>query len=89
MLYREERARELAQERATAAGPAQPSLQVKGDDGAVAPVDEARLSRMVKEACDGLDVVPAAPVLTEACRNSTTTSRSTNCLWHRSWPRVP
>ncbi|WP_296747036.1 ATP cone domain-containing protein, partial [Mesorhizobium sp.] len=69
VLYREERARERAAEKAAAAAPARPTLQVKGDDGALAPLDEARLARIVEEACEGLDAVSAAPILAEARRN--------------------
>src|SRR5690606_27781208 len=69
VLYREERARERAADRATVAESAAPSLQVKGEDGTLTPLDEARLARIVEEACDGLDAVSAAPILKEAKRN--------------------
>ncbi len=68
VLYREDRARERATEKTTAA-PARSTLQVKGDDGMLQPLDEARLSRIVEEACEGLDAVSAAPILAEARRN--------------------
>lgn len=69
VLYREERARERAAEKAAAVEQAAPSLHVKAEDGALLPLDEARLARIVEEACDGLDAVSAQPILTEARRN--------------------
>ena len=68
-LYRDERARERAAEKAAVAESAEPSLHVKADDGALLPLDEARLAKIVGEACDGLDAVSAAPILAEARRN--------------------
>jgi len=68
VLYRDERARERlstkAQETASAT-----SLQVKLDDGSLAALDETRFSRIVQEACEGLESVAAEPILTEARRN--------------------
>ena len=69
VLYRDERARERAAEKAAVAESAEPSLHVKADDGALLPLDEARLAKIVGEACDGLDAVSAAPILAEARRN--------------------
>src|SRR5690606_8028699 len=69
VLYREERARERAADKATVAESAAPSLQVKDQDGILAPLDEARLARIIEEACHGLDTVSAAPILKEAKRN--------------------
>ncbi|SMH56447.1 ribonucleoside-diphosphate reductase class II [Mesorhizobium australicum] len=69
VLYREERARERAAEKAAAVEQAAPSLHVKAEDGALLPLDEARLARIVDEACDGLDAVSAQPILAEARRN--------------------
>jgi ribonucleoside-diphosphate reductase alpha chain len=68
VLYREERARERAAEKTAVAGPVS-SLHVKMEDGTLRPLDEARLARIIEEACDGLDSVSAAPILTEAKRN--------------------
>jgi len=68
VLYREERARERAVEK-SAAAPARSALHVKGDDGALRPLDGARLSRIVDEACEGLEAVSAGPILAEARRN--------------------
>lgn len=69
VLYREDRARERAAEKAAAAGPDAPSLGVKAEDGSLVPLDEARLARIVEEACDGLDAVSAGAILAEARRN--------------------
>lgn len=69
VLYREERARERAAEKVADAGQATPSLHVTGEDGTRPPLDEARLARIVEEACEGLDAVLAQPILTEARRN--------------------
>ncbi len=69
VLYREERSRERAAEKAVSADSSAPSLNVKAEDGSLAPLDEARLAKIVEEACDGLDAVSAAPILAEARRN--------------------
>ena len=69
VLYREERARERAAEKAATAGPDAPSLGVKAEDGSLVPLDEARLARIVDEACEGLDAVSAGAILAEARRN--------------------
>ena len=68
VLYREERARERAAEKAAVASSTS-SLHVKTEDGSLRPLDEGRLAHIVEEACDGLDAVSAAPILTEAKRN--------------------
>ncbi|MDH4986554.1 ribonucleoside-diphosphate reductase subunit alpha [Aminobacter anthyllidis] len=69
VLYREERARERAAAKVASVEVTAPALQVKGDDGSLAPLDEARLARIVDEACDGLDAVSAEAILTETRRN--------------------
>jgi len=69
VLYREERARERAAEKAAVAAPAAPSLNVKAEDGSLVPLDDARLARVVAEACEGLADVSAEPILKEARRN--------------------
>ena len=69
VLYREERARERAAEKVAVSDRAVPSLNVKAEDGALVPLDEARLTRIVEEACDGLDAVSAQAILAEARRN--------------------
>ena len=66
VLYREER----AAERARAAAPsAEPVLHVAAADGSRRPLDMARLTRLVEEACAGLADVAAEPVLAETRRN--------------------
>ena len=69
VLYREERARERAAEKAAVREPAAPLLNVRADDGTLAPLDEARLARVVEEACAGLAAVSAEPILAETRRN--------------------
>ena len=69
VLYREERARERAAAKAAAADEAMPSLSVRAEDGTLAPLDEARLARIVEEACEGLEAVSAEAILAEARRN--------------------
>ena len=68
VLYREERAKERQAEKEIAALPS-PSLQVRLDDGTLTPLDDIRLSRIIEDACQGLEAVAAAPILTEARRN--------------------
>ncbi|WP_024587805.1 ribonucleoside-diphosphate reductase subunit alpha [Aliihoeflea sp. 2WW] len=68
VLYREERARERLAARPKTADQA-PVLNVKSADGSLAPLDEARLTALVNEACAGLDAVSPEPILTETRRN--------------------
>ncbi len=67
VLYREERARERAA-KAEAETPVS-ALHVTHADGRRAPLDEARLSLIVDEACAALDGVDAQAVLAETRRN--------------------
>ncbi|MGY3034180.1 ribonucleoside-diphosphate reductase alpha chain [Bradyrhizobium sp. USDA 4354] len=70
VLYREERARQRAEEAATEATPAAaPSLHVTLPDGSRVGLDSRRLALIIGEACAGLDGVSAAPVLAETTRN--------------------
>ncbi len=69
VLYRAERARERAAALPSTANQASSSFQVKSDDGRLVPLDEARFSRVIEEACLGLDAVSAEPILAEARRN--------------------
>ena len=60
VLYRDERSRERAAAAAKAeSSPAAPALHVTATDGSRAPLDQARLVRLVEEACAGLDDVAA------------------------------
>jgi len=68
VLYREERARERASEEGVS-DTARPGLNVKAEDGSIAPLDEARLARVVEEACAGLQGVSVDAILSEARRN--------------------
>ncbi len=69
VLYRDERARERAARAAQEMAPAAPPLRMRNADGALAPLDLARLEALVAEACAGLaDVAPAA-ILVEMRRN--------------------
>lgn len=69
VLYREARAQERAAERAEQAFTDLPALTVKGRDGVLAPLDHARLSLIVGEACQGLEGVDVEAVLSETYRN--------------------
>ncbi|BAT61819.1 ribonucleoside-diphosphate reductase 1 subunit alpha [Variibacter gotjawalensis] len=68
VLYREKRAAERA---AAATQPvvSAPTMAMTLDDGRKVPLDSARLSAIVAEACAGLDGVSIEAVLTEAHRN--------------------
>ena len=70
VLYREERAKERA--KAGVASQFLPEilqLRAKGHDGSLSLLDDTRLARIIAEACEGLDEVSAATVLTETKRN--------------------
>ncbi|WP_080919209.1 ribonucleoside-diphosphate reductase subunit alpha [Manganibacter manganicus] len=69
VLYREERAKERAADKAATTKDAPPPLHMKAEDGSLVPLDEVRLATIVEEACVRLDAVSAAPILTEAKRN--------------------
>ncbi len=69
VLYREARAHERALAKADRAPSAAPALRVKGVDGALLPLDAARLEAVVREACSGLAEVSAEAILTETRRN--------------------
>ncbi len=71
VLYREDRARRRAETEAAknAQSPAGPALHVKLANGALAPLDDARVALIVREACAGLDGVDPSPVLAETYRN--------------------
>ncbi len=72
VLYREERAKQRAAEAEaakTAQASAGPSLHVRLANGALVPLDDARIALIVREACADLDGVDPAPVLAETYRN--------------------
>ena len=70
VLYRADRARERAAAAAQLeASPVAPVTHVTAKDGSRAPLDQARLVRLVEEACSGLADVTAEPVLAETRRN--------------------
>ena len=70
VLYREERARERAADRAsTTVSSNEPTLQMTLANGARVPLDLKRFELIIREACEGLDAVDPAPVLAEARRN--------------------
>ena len=70
VLYREERARQRAEEAAAQPAPvAALALHVTLADGSRVGLDSKRLALIIGEACAGLDGVSAAPVLTETTRN--------------------
>lgn len=70
VLYREERSRARAQAAAAGeSGPSEARLHVKGKDGNLAPLDTARLGRLIAEACRGLDDVSEETLFAETQRN--------------------
>src|SRR6476620_3770359 len=71
VLYRDERTRQRAEQDAakTAKSSAEPSLRVTLASGAQVPLDIARLTLIIEEACAGLEGASAAAVLTETQRN--------------------
>ncbi len=72
VLYREERARERAQRAATnaqALGQEPVQIHVSLPDGSSRPLDQARMARLVDEACRDLDGVDAQAIVADTCRN--------------------
>jgi ribonucleoside-diphosphate reductase alpha chain len=70
VLYREERARaRRAVEATVPTAPVAPTLQVRGADGVLRPLDETRLKLVIDEACAGLADVDASAILAETRRN--------------------
>ena len=71
VLYREERARERARSAPKDMPEAATSraVHVTAADGTKARLDTARLDAVIAEACDGLDGVSAAAIVTETHRN--------------------
>ncbi|MBN8985924.1 MAG: ribonucleoside-diphosphate reductase subunit alpha [Rhizobiales bacterium] len=71
VLYREERAKRRTEAEAakTAQASKGPALHVRLANGVLAPLDDARVALIVREACADLDGVDPAPVLTETYRN--------------------
>jgi ribonucleoside-diphosphate reductase alpha chain len=70
VLYREARANERATgARAHETDTPAATLRVKQPDGSPLPLDNARLTRIIEEACEGLSDVDAKPILTETNRN--------------------
>lgn len=68
VLYRENRARERAEQAAAQQAP-QSSLHMTLADGARMPLDEGRLAAVIREACAGLDGTDPDAVLAETRRN--------------------
>jgi ribonucleoside-diphosphate reductase alpha chain len=76
VLYREEHARLRAQKQQETSAAADthadihtPSIQVKQEDGTLAPLNMQRLRTIVSEACEGLKDVQGEVILNEALRN--------------------
>ncbi|WP_020649070.1 ribonucleoside-diphosphate reductase subunit alpha [Solimonas variicoloris] len=71
VLYREEQTRKRAAEAAKAApaDAAKPAISVKRDDGSVVALDEARMHRLVSEACAGFANVNAEEIVVAALRD--------------------
>ncbi len=70
VLYREEQNRKRAAEAATQKAEAQkPALSITRDDGSTVALDEARMRRLVGEACTGLEGVNVDEIVTAALRD--------------------
>ena len=69
VLYREEHTRARLERDVPGDNEATPQLQVKQIDGELRPLDTARLTRLVEDACAGLDGAIAEAVLAEIRRN--------------------
>ena len=70
VLYRDQRARERAEEAAVAeAVPEEHQIRVTAADGSTHPLDVPRMRRLVEEACRDLDAVDSELILDETCRN--------------------
>jgi ribonucleoside-diphosphate reductase alpha chain len=70
VLYREERARARQEQvAASATAPTGPRIHIRAADGSQQPLDLARLSRLIDEACAGLADVASRPVFDETLRN--------------------
>ena len=68
VIYREQRARERA-EQAPTADTGSPPLRITLDDGSTRPLDLGRLEVLVAEACSGLEGVEPQAILETACHN--------------------
>jgi ribonucleoside-diphosphate reductase alpha chain len=68
VIYRDERARQRAAAVAASVLTA-PAIGVKGADGVLRLLDQARLDRLIAESCAGLEGVDAAPIAAEVARN--------------------
>ncbi|TXH06313.1 MAG: ribonucleoside-diphosphate reductase subunit alpha [Nevskiaceae bacterium] len=69
VLYREQRTKERAAEAAKKPESAKPRLSVTRDDGTVVALDEARIRRVVTEACTGLAGVSVDEIVQSALRD--------------------
>ncbi|HEY9545857.1 MAG TPA: ribonucleoside-diphosphate reductase subunit alpha [Solimonas sp.] len=69
VLYRDEQARKRAAEAAQAPQVARPGISVKLDDGSVVALDEARMRRLISEACAGLSGTDIEEVVGAALRD--------------------
>ncbi|NKF24165.1 ribonucleoside-diphosphate reductase subunit alpha [Solimonas marina] len=69
VLYRDEQARKRAAEAATQPAATHPTISVKLDDGTSIGLDEARMHRLVTEACAGLTGVDVEEVVKAALRD--------------------
>jgi ribonucleoside-diphosphate reductase alpha chain len=69
VLYRAEQARKREAEAAAQPASAKPTLSITRDDGTVVPLDEARMRRLVTEACGELAGVNVDEVVTATLRD--------------------
>ncbi len=69
VLYREERARERAENNQNEPPDSAPVIQVTSANGQLEPLDTQRLQTVVVDACKDLDDVEAQPIIDETLRN--------------------
>ena len=69
VLYREERARERAENNQNEPPDSAPVIQVTSANGQLEPLDTQRLQTVVVDACKDLDDVGAQPIIDETLRN--------------------
>ena len=71
VLYRERQAQKRAEEAKSSAGatPETPAIHVRRADGALEPLNVARIEQLAREACEGIDGVDPATVSAHTLRN--------------------
>ena len=89
VLYREERAASARAAKPPTAGAATPALHVKRADGTLAPLDDARLARVVERGLRGPGRrLGRADPRRDAAQPLRRHHAATNWRWRRSWRRA-